>query len=75
MKWLLFALIVAMVAIHQDFWWWKDSRLVLGILPVGLAYHVFYALLCSAMMWLLVKTAWPKELDELAPPAPKNPGD
>lgn len=48
--------------LHQDFWLWEDARLVLG-LPVGLTYHLVYCLAASLVMALLVKLAWPTELD------------
>jgi hypothetical protein len=37
------ALAVAAIVLglaHQDLWFWRDSTLVFGFLPVGLAYHV-----------------------------------
>jgi hypothetical protein len=37
---------------------------VFGFLPKGLAYHVGYSLLASATMAILVKYAWPKNLDD-----------
>jgi hypothetical protein len=37
---------------------------VFGFLPVGLAYHVGYSLLASGTMAILVKYAWPKNLDD-----------
>ena len=37
--WLLF---VVMFLAHQDFWWWEDSSLVFGFLPIGLATIAFF---------------------------------
>jgi hypothetical protein len=52
--------------IHQDFWnWMRVEPLLFGFLPVGLWYHAAYCLLASALMWLLVKFAWPKSLEEM----------
>lgn len=59
----LFVLIVA--ALHHDWWNWTNKSLVLGFLPMGLAYHIGYALLASFTMLLLIKFAWPKHLEEL----------
>ena len=64
MKPLLVLLVVVVVLLHQDFWLWTDKTLVLGFLPSGLAYHLLYALLVSAMMWVLVRAAWPAHLEE-----------
>ena len=35
-----------MLFLHQDSWAWDDQSLVLGFMPIGLAYHaVFFHLL------------------------------
>lgn len=64
-------LVAAFYLLHQDFWnWEKIHPLVLGFLPVGLAYHVGYSLLAAALMAVMVRSAWPDDLDPVeAPPA------
>jgi hypothetical protein len=90
MKQSLFVIaILALYLLHQDFWFWRATApVVLGFLPVGLFYHVCYTLVISALMWALVKYAWPSRLDESAwewesgragedefgSPAPRRPG-
>ena len=69
MKWLLTLMVIVVYILHQDFWLWSDRSLVLGFLPIGLAYHAGYAVLAACMMAVLVKCAWPTEL-ELAVPEP-----
>ena len=69
-KLLLFLLIVAVYAAHQDLWnWSKPDPMIFGFLPVGLAYQAAYSIACSVLMAILVKTAWPKHLEEQDPPA------
>jgi hypothetical protein len=64
---LLVIAIIALYLLHQDFWFWRAAApVVLGFLPVGLFYHVCYTLVISALMWALVKYAWPSRLDESA---------
>lgn len=64
--WKLYAGVwVAMMAVHQDFWNWRDATLVLGLVPVGLAYHLGYSILAAAVMAWLVRRAWPAHLEEL----------
>ena len=63
MKYALALLVAAVYVLHQDFWNWKDKSLVGGVLPVGLAYHAFYACLAATMMFVLVKLAWPSKLE------------
>lgn len=57
---LLATLVVAVYLLHQDFWLWHEARpVVFGLLPAGLAYHVLYSIVAAAVMWLLVRFAWP----------------
>ena len=65
-KTLLPALLIATVyLLHQDFWNWERTQpLVLGFLPVGLAYHVGYSLMASVAMAVLVRHCWPAQLEE-----------
>jgi hypothetical protein len=63
-RFLLFLLIALVYLAHQDLWNWKKSEpLVFGFLPVGLAYHAGYSVLCAGLMAVLVKAAWPKHLE------------
>jgi hypothetical protein len=59
-------LVLAIFLLHQDCWNWKSIEpLVFGFLPVGLAYHAAYSVFVAIMMALLVKYAWPPELDAM----------
>ena len=71
-KFLLFLMVVVVYLLHQDNWNWKNSDLVFGILPVGLAYHAGYSILAAVMMAVLVKFAWPKHLEEVQPEKPDD---
>jgi hypothetical protein len=64
MKLLLGIVVLVVLVLHHDWWLWKDKTLVFGFLPIGLAYHAAYSLLAMFTMWLLVKFAWPREIDE-----------
>lgn len=58
--------VILFLILHQDYWNWTAVRpLFLGILPVGLFYHVCYTLAAALVMWFLVKVAWPAHLEEL----------
>ena len=64
---LVYALLVLLFILHQDFWLWENGYLVFDFLPVGLAYHGGFSI-ASALAWYLVlKYAWPKELEEDQP--------
>lgn len=66
MKWFATLWVVVLIALHQDFWLWTNKALVFGFLPIGLVYHALYAVAAALTMWMLVKVAWPKHLDEEA---------
>ncbi len=61
---LLFFLIL--MALHQDFWNWDNSDLVFGIMPVGLAYHAAYSMVAAGFWALVIRFAWPKDIEEWA---------
>ena len=64
-NWVLAALVVLLYVLHQDLWLWTSVRpLVFGFLPVGLAYHAAYCVAIAALMWLLVRYAWPSHLED-----------
>jgi hypothetical protein len=60
---LLAVSVLALYVLHQDFWFWRDARLVFGVMPIGLVYHAAYCLACAALMWALVRFAWPSDLE------------
>lgn len=64
MKWLLTLMVVVVILLHHDIWNWKNSTLVWGFIPMGLAYHIGYSCLAALTMWLLVRLAWPQHLEE-----------
>lgn len=66
-KLLLFLMIAGVYILHQDNWNWKSTDIVMGFLPIGLAYHVGYSILAAIMMAVLVKFAWPAHLEESEP--------
>jgi hypothetical protein len=64
-KKILCGAVLLLAVLHQDCWFWYDTRLVLGFVPVGLAYHVGYCFMASLVMALLVKYAWPSWLENV----------
>jgi hypothetical protein len=63
---LVLALLLVLFLRH-DYWNWTTPRpLLLGVIPVGLWWQAVVSLLASGVMWLLVRFAWPEELEELA---------
>jgi len=73
---LLTALVAVIYVLHQDFWNWKKADpLIFGFLPIGLAYQAGYSLLAAALMAVLVKTAWPKHLEDVQSEVKEQKGD
>jgi hypothetical protein len=61
---LLVIAVIALYALHQDFWFWRTARpLIFGFIPIGLFYHACYSVAAALLMWLLVKYAWPAHLE------------
>jgi len=60
---LVAALVVLLVILHQDNWFWDDGTLVLGFMPVGLFYHACISMAASATWLLAVNYCWPVDAD------------
>jgi hypothetical protein len=64
---LVFVIVFVVLAIlHQDFWNWDSAKLVFGFMPIGLAYHAAYSLVAAAFWGIVMKVAWPHDLEEWA---------
>tara|TARA_B100000900_G_scaffold413516_1_gene437700 strand:+ start:119 stop:340 length:222 start_codon:yes stop_codon:yes gene_type:complete len=55
---------LVLFVLHQDFWFRDDATLILGILPIGLAYHMAFTVLAATAWLVIVRFAWPKYLEE-----------
>ena len=60
--WVLYLALFVLYLLHNDLWFWNDSRLVLG-LPIGLFYHVCFIIVTALVLYLLVKFTWPRHLE------------
>lgn len=56
--------LVALFFLHQDFWLKDNPKLVFGIFPATLAYHMLFTVLAVLGWAAVVKFAWPKGLDD-----------
>ena len=57
---------IVLFVVHQDFWFWDDDTLIFGFLPIGLAYHAGFSAAAATLWLLMVKLAWPSELEAWA---------
>ena len=62
MKSALYTTLVILYLLHNDLWLWYDECLIAGF-PSGLLYHMAYCVVASVLMLLLVKFAWPQNLE------------
>ena len=49
----LIGLAAILYVLHNDWWFWNDPQLVLG-LPVGLCYHLLFCLGAAVLLFLFV---------------------
>ncbi len=59
--WIIAALVLLLLILHQDNWFWTDGTLVFGFMPVGLFWHACLSLAASLTWFLTTKIAWPVE--------------
>ena len=52
-------LVVLLLILHQDNWFWDDNTLLLGFLPIGLFWHACISIAASLTWFLATKIAWP----------------
>lgn len=61
---LLVVAVIALYALHQDFWYWRTPYpLVFGFVPIGLFYQACFCVAASLLLWALVTFAWPAHLE------------
>ena len=57
--WVIAGLVIVLLVLHQDSWFWEDGRLVWGIFPVGLFWHICLSIAATLTWALATKIAWP----------------
>lgn len=65
MRTLVIGLILLLAVLHHDWWWWDAKEpLVLGFMPIGLAWHAGISLAAGLVGLVAVSFCWPAHLDE-----------
>ncbi|MEZ6130978.1 MAG: DUF3311 domain-containing protein [Planctomycetaceae bacterium] len=68
MKYGIWGLVLLLTVLHQDLWYWNDSSLVGGIVPIGLFYHACLSVAAAFVWFLATQFAWPLgDADESQP--------
>lgn len=57
---------IVLAILHQDVWNWDNADLVFGFMPIGLAYHAGYSIVAASFWAIVMKFAWPTQLEEWA---------
>lgn len=57
-------LVLVLLVLHQDNWFWNDDTLIFGILPIGLFWHACISVAAALTWFLATRIAWP--VDEAA---------
>ncbi len=59
----LWVLVLVLIILHQDNWFWTDDRLVFGFMPIGLFYQACISIAAAAVWWWATIKCWPAGLD------------
>ncbi len=63
MKYVVWGLIVALLVLHQDNWFWDSTTLVWGFMPVALLYHAGISVAAGVTWCLATRYCWPEGLE------------
>ena len=63
MQKVVWGLVLLLLILHQDVWFWKSDTLVFGFLPIGLFFHACISIAASVTWFLATKHCWPEGLD------------
>jgi hypothetical protein len=63
--WIITALVLLLLILHQDNWFWTDGSLVFGFLPIGLFWHACISVGATLTWALATVIAWPVHEEDL----------
>jgi hypothetical protein len=62
----VWVMVAVLAVLHQDVWNWDSKALVLGFMPIGLAYHALYSV-AAALVWMTaLRWVWPSGVEAWA---------
>ncbi|MEC9094952.1 MAG: DUF3311 domain-containing protein [Planctomycetota bacterium] len=67
MKNVVWGLVILLIILHQDFWFWTSDSNVMGFMPIGLFYHALISIGAGATWSLATLYAWPEGLEDVQP--------
>ncbi|MCA8997855.1 MAG: DUF3311 domain-containing protein [Planctomycetaceae bacterium] len=57
--WIIAGLVLLLLILHQDNWFWTDDTLVFGFMPIGLFWHACISIGATLTWALATVIAWP----------------
>lgn len=66
-RYVIWALVVLLIILHQDNWLWDNQTLVFGFMPITLLFHAGISLAAGVVWFLATRFAWPDELEHVEP--------
>jgi hypothetical protein len=61
MKTFVWILLVLLVILHQDEFFWDSTTLMGGVVPVGMAWHMGISVVSAFVWYLATVYAWPAD--------------
>ena len=58
-KFLVAGLVILLVILHQDVWFWDSHEPAFGFMPVALLWHAGISVAASITWFIATKVAWP----------------
>ena len=66
MKFVVWGLVLLLMILHQDIWFWEDTTFVFGFMPITLLYHAGISLGAGITWYLATIYAWPFDDEKTA---------
>lgn len=64
MRYVVWLLVVALIILHQDLWYWDDRTLVWDFMPITLLWQAGISVGAGLVWFLATIFAWPSDLIE-----------
>lgn len=61
---IIVGLVILLLVLHQDNWFWTNNTLLFGFLPIGLFWHACISVAATCTWFLATKIAWPFDEDQ-----------
>ena len=56
---IIIGLVILLLILHQDNWFWTNDTLLFGFMPIGLFWHACISIGATVTWFLATRIAWP----------------